>query len=240
MARHMMIALACLGGLALVGTAGWAVMGRRPATVPVIEADSRPIRIKPENPGGMQVAGADEQDGVEKMAPPPEAPAPQALRAQMQQSAPKPEAAPPATASTTAAPTASAPAALTSASPLPDTPTRPQPATRAAPMAAPPAPPLAQAAPIQQAVPPARPAAGGALVQVAAVESEAAAQSEWQRLAKKMPDLLGDHRPSIQKAERDGKVIWRVRTGGFADIAEATGFCAKMRAKGGACTIASF
>ena len=82
--------------------------------------------------------------------------------------------------------------------------------------------------------------AAGPLVQLAAVGSEQVAQSEWQRLAKRMPDLLNDRRPLVQRAEHDGHVVWRVRTGGFADIAEATGFCARVRSKGGACSIASF
>ena len=77
-------------------------------------------------------------------------------------------------------------------------------------------------------------------VQLAALETEAAAQSEWARLAKRMPELLGDRKPVFQKAERDGSTVWRVRTGGFADTAEATGFCTKLKAKGGACTLASF
>ena len=231
--KYVMMGAAGLGGLLLVGMTGWAMTGRRPATVPVIEADSRPIRVKPDNPGGMQVAGADEQDGAEKMAPAPETPAPQALRAQMQQSM---SAAPAAIGAPAAAPPAAVPAvgAAPGASPLPDTPTRPLAIARAPASSAP-----IPTAPAQAALS-AKSASGGALVQLAAVDSETAAQAEWQRLTKKMPDLLGDRRPTIQKAERDGKSIWRIRTGGFADIAEATGFCAKLRAKGGGCTIASF
>ena len=78
------------------------------------------------------------------------------------------------------------------------------------------------------------------LVQLAALGSEQAAQTEWQRLAKRMPDLLQDRQPVVQRAEKDGNPIWRLRTGGFADIAEATGFCGKVRAKGADCSLASF
>jgi len=81
---------------------------------------------------------------------------------------------------------------------------------------------------------------GGAFVQLAALETEALAQAEWQRLVKRMPELLGDRKPVVLKAERDGKVVWRIRTGGFADIAEATGFCVKVKARGAGCTLASF
>lgn len=240
--RWAMIAAAGLGGVLFVAMAGYAVMGRRPATVPVIEADSRPIRVKPENAGGMQFAGADELGGdavpgSEKMAPAAETPAPQALRAQMQQAAPATEApsASPASAAGPApvtAATAGVPAAP-GGSPLPDTPPRPDigarpgnapPATRAATPAATPKP----------------AAAGGLTVQLGALSSEAAAMAEWQKLAKGAPDVFASHHPAVQKTERDGKTFWRLRTTGFADMADATSFCTKVRAKGGACTIASF
>ena len=78
------------------------------------------------------------------------------------------------------------------------------------------------------------------LVQLAAVDTEQGAQAEWQRLAKRMPDALGDRRLVLQRAERDGKAVWRVRTGGFSDVADATAFCSRLRAKGASCTIAAF
>jgi cell division septation protein DedD len=177
--------------------------------VPVIEADSRPVRVKPENAGGLQVAGAEDQvmgglgSKVQGMAPPVEVPAAQALQAQMPPQAAVPQPAAPQPALAAGPPVAAAPQ-----------PAAPSPSTA------------------RQA-----PAAAGLLVQLAAVDSEDAAQSEWQRLAKRMPDLLGDRRPVVQRADRDGRAVWRVRTGGFADIADATAFCARLRAKGAACSI---
>lgn len=226
--RRLLVAAVALGGVLLVGTGGWALLGHRNTVVPVIEADTRPVRVKPDNAGGMQVAGSDEpamgdqRGGAQTMAPAPEAPAPQALRAQLQPPAP-----------VVPAPAVSAPAP--SAAPglaVPAPPETPRGVRPAAPMpvAAPPA-----------AAPAPPPAAGaGLMVQLAAVDNEPAAQAEWQRLAKRMPDVLGGKRPVVRRAEHDGHVIWRVRTGGFADIADASGFCARVRAKGGACTIASF
>ena len=38
--------------------AGLSYFHRHSGPVPVIQADDRPIRVKPENPGGMQIAGA--------------------------------------------------------------------------------------------------------------------------------------------------------------------------------------
>ena len=214
--KRLLFAAAGLGGLLLAGMASWALIGGgHGAAVPVIEADSRPIRIKPENAGGLQVVGAEDQvmgghaARTQGMAPLAEVPAPQALRAQNPQQARVP---PPAAAAA-----------------------QPDEAVSSPPAIAPPRP----AAPVQAARPAATPAAGP-VVQLAAVDSEQVAQSEWQRLAKRMPDLLGERRPLLQRADRDGRAVWRVRTGGFADIAEATSFCARVRSKGGSCSIANF
>lgn len=217
--KAVLFAAAGLSGLVVVGIAGWALTGRHDAVIPVIEADSRPVRVKPENAGGLQVSGAEDQvlgggvSAAQGVAPAAETPSPQALRAKMGPQAPAPAAAQP-------------PAA------------QPVPAQPAPSVSAPAAP--QQPAASREAARPAAPAASATMVQLAAVGSEQAAQGEWQRLAKRMPDLLGDRRPVVQRADHDGRVIWRLRTGGFADIADATGFCARVRSKGGACSIASF
>jgi hypothetical protein len=78
------------------------------------------------------------------------------------------------------------------------------------------------------------------VVQLAAVRTEDAAKSEWERLSKRFPELLGSHRPAISKIERDGRTLWRVRTSGFVDVPQATSFCEKVRAKGAACAVADF
>ena len=236
MTRKLLIAAVGLGGVLLAGMGGWALLGHGSGPVPVIEADMRPLRVKPDNAGGMQVAGADEQvmgeqsRSTQGMAPRAEAPAAQALRAQ-QQLPPLPDT--PAAAVPVPGPAAApGPAAVANSgvSPLPDT---PRPPARGGAAAAKPA--LPAAAP---AVAP--PGAGATLVQLAAVDTEQGAQAEWQRLAKRMPDALGDRRLVLQRAERDGKAVWRVRTGGFADVADATAFCSRLRAKGASCTIAAF
>ncbi len=234
--KHLTIAAGGLGLLLALGMGAWSTMGHTVRGVPVIEADSRPLRVKPDNPGGMTVVGANEQimssgdgDGGGDMAPPPEQPDPQALRAQMQLSAATPA----------PAPTQAPDPAVTQPAPPPATPVSAPGKDIAAPVEAAvvlPAPvPAARPAP-----PPLPPLASGTMVQIAAVDSEAAANTEWTRLQHKMPDVLGDRRPVIQHAEHDGKAIWRIRTGGFADIADATAFCAKVRAKGAGCSLASF
>lgn len=267
-ATRRLALVACVLGALLLAVGGiWAVSGGQGSgTVPVIEAEKGPIKVKPENPGGMQVAGAndsifsgDSSGGPEALAPPPEAPEPQALRAEQQAEA-KPAAAAPSgpagapagapagspavsgpVASPTAHPAASAavppgPAVAppsTSSSGVSATAARPE--ARTASLAHAPAPDHAQADARSAASP-----SGRTEVQLAALDTEAAARTEWERLSKRMPEMLAGRRPDVLRADRDGKVFWRLRTGGFADIAQATAFCERVRAKGAGCAVASF
>jgi hypothetical protein len=222
--RRLALIAGGLGATLVVAIGGSTLISHRNATVPVVQADTRPIKVKPENPGGMQVAGANEdilsgggEAKNDKLAPPPEVPAPQAM------SAPPP----PAPAPVGAPGPVATPAPMAAAAPVPamtPTPTKP---IEAKPVAAP----EKRTAPVT---------AGSTLVQLAAVHSEEAARSEWQRLSKRMPDLLGPRRPAFSKTDRDGHVLWRVRTGGFADLPQASTFCEKVRAKGTACSVADF
>jgi hypothetical protein len=217
-----------------------------------VQADSRPIRVKPENPGGLQVAGGGNDifsggsdTNAARLAPPPEVPNPKALTAP-----PPPVAAVPAAPSVaaqanvqppTAAPRTTAPATGASTAAV----TKPNQAQSLAMVT--PAKPAAVAAPDKHAavaVPadkhPATAPGKAATVQLAALSSEDAAKAEWQLLLKRMPDILGGHQPSFVKAERDGRTFWRVRTTGFSDVSQARTFCEKVRAKGGGCTVAEF
>ncbi len=151
---------------------------RQPRTVPVIEADSRPVRVRPDNPGGMQVAGADEQimggsgtGQADAMAPAPEAPQLGALRAQIEAARQPPPAAAAAARAAGAAPRAAVPPPACLPRPAPGS-RGPGRCRRAAPR---------RRAPVL---------AGGTQVQLAAVGTEQAAMAEWQRLAKRMPELL--------------------------------------------------
>lgn len=214
--RLLFMAAAGLGLVLVVGMGVWSFSGHRVAGVPVIEADARPLRIKPENPGGMTIMGANESvmgghgDGAGEardLAPEAERPDPQALRAQR--------------------PAASAAAAASAATP-----------TVTAGMAAGE---LAAPATVTPAARPAPVAAAGGtmMVQIAAVDAEALAMPEWTRLSHKAPELLGERKPNIVRTEKDGKTFWRLRTGGFADTATAAEFCRKVRSKGLGCSITS-
>jgi hypothetical protein len=215
------------GGAMLLLIGMYSISARHPSGTPVVEADPRPVRERPKNPGGMEIAGADDAilggaSGKEGMAPPPEAPAPAALLAQER-------------AAQTVLPPLPAPAAT----PAPAAPVVISPAARvAAPEIKPATPAVAAAKPAMAAPAPA--AASGAQVQLAALPTEQAALAEWERLSKKMPDMLGSKHPAVSRTERDGKTYFRLRTGGFADVAQATTFCQHVREKGGGCTIATF
>ncbi len=236
------MAAAGVAGVVVVLLGGYKLVTRGPHTIPVIEAPAGPVRVKPDNPGGMQIVGANEEimggaggGQADHMAPPPEVPQPQALRAEI--AAAQPDETPAQPVALTAPP----PAASTAIDSVPDTPTPAQPTPPARTQAVPPRHAAAAPAPARPVpAPQAAPATGGAQVQLAAVDSQQAALSEWDRLSKRLPDLFRQHRPDVQRADLGGKTFYRLRTGGFATIATATEFCAQVRSNGAGCSIASF
>lgn len=140
----------------------------------------------------------------------------------------------------TATPPASAPAQAPAPAPTqteaaapPPASAPPSPAVAAAP---PPPPPPSNPQPA-----PASPAsvASVAVVQLAAEPSEASARHEWQRLQKRLPDLLGSRQADITKVEHAGHSSWLLRTSGFNDAAQAKQFCGRLHAKGLACSVAA-
>jgi hypothetical protein len=203
--------------LALVGLGAgawylWSSAG--PRGVPVIEADPRPFKVRPDDPGGTRVPNQDSMALArpgERGAPPrgatplpvQETPAIDRLREAVQ---------PP--------PALVAPALVPAGAP------RPQPAAPvAAPAPAPAAP--AAAAPV---------AAGRQTVQLGALASAEAARAEWDRLAARAPELMRGRSPQILRLEREGTTpLFRLRTTGFADAEAARAFCEQLRARGGAC-----
>lgn len=254
-----------LGLVVIIG--GWHVFAHRHHGVPVVMAEPGPLRVKPANPGGLQVAGVGNDifsggndTNVERLAPPPQTPDPQALQAMVP---PKPEPAPASIAhpATIAAPPPAlvareAPAAHEASA---------VPAAREAPAAADRVAREAASIPARTPAPAAAKQAVAAVtplqhrddrsattadqhqadarhvsVQLAALSSEQAARDEWARLVRRWPDLFGGRHPAFSKVAHDGHVFWRVRTSGFDGVSAATMFCERLRAKGAGCSVADF
>lgn len=259
-ARRMIVAAGGVGAVLLLCVVGYfAATGGRPEGVPVIEAPAGSVKVKPDNPGGLQVntqtsalLGTAGSAAGANLAPGPEAPDPAALAAAAnQEQAPSaapsaPAAAPPAAAPSmaTGAATPATPMAAAPAVAVPTVPETPAPSARQQSAINVP-PPSAGAAAVhslsQEYVPPvASTQHGHVRVQLAALESQEAALHEWQRLAHRMPALFDGRRPIFAEAHVNGHTFWRVRTAGFVSVTEATQFCDDVRARGAACTVALF
>ena len=228
--RHLALIACGIGLLLIVLIGGWALSGRRSGAIPVIAAPAGPVRVKPVNPGGMQADGAPgfslgSGGGKDSLAPAPETPRPDALAAEVEaarrrEADQKPQVLQP----QIVQPQNLQPQIL---------PPKVQKPVQTTPLQPPPKP-----AP----EPTLRTDASGRAdaVQLAAVDSDAAAHSEWDRLRRAHPELFAGRTPRIERADHDGHVIYRLRTRGFVDTAAAATFCAQARKERVACTVADF
>ena len=218
---RMLVVAGGLLALLAAGAGVWWAWGKIGAgSVPVIEPDPRPFKVRPSDAGGLRVPNQQEMV-LERPGQRTQTPAQQGRPATVAPSAESPDlgglraaVAPP------SAPTPARPAAVPAQPPAPA-----------------PAPTPAAAAPAQQqaAAPPARPA-GRAQVQLGALASEAAARAEWERLTRRAPDLFQGRSPIISRLEREGQEpLFRLRTSGLDNFAAAQGFCEQVRQRGGAC-----
>jgi len=194
--------------------------------VPLIRADDKPMKMKPDQPGGMPVPDQnvsvyDPKPGaapVEKLLPPPEQPMPRPV--------PREATAPsaPSTAPAQSAPAATAApqqqAAATTAAPK--APAKPAPAKE--PAAAAPA----------KSVP-----AGPVRLQLASLRTPEAAKEEWSRLKREHPELLGRLTAVAVKADLGDKGVWyRVQTQSFDNTAAAERLCADLKKQNIGCSLA--
>jgi hypothetical protein len=189
--------------------------------VPLIRADDKPVKVKPDQPGGMPVPDQnvsvyDPKPGaapVEKLLPPPEQPMPRP------------------TAKEAASPTPSAAAS----------PAHPAPATQqqAAATAAPKAPPKPAAKETPAATPAKSVPAGPVRIQLASLRTPEAAKEEWGRLKREHPELLGRLTAVAVKADLGDKGTWyRVQTQVFDDAATAERLCADLKKQNVGCSLA--
>jgi hypothetical protein len=189
--------------------------------VPLIRADDKPVKLKPDQPGGMPVPDQnvsvyDPKPGaapVEKLLPPPEQPMPRPTA--------KEAAAPTPSAAASSAQPATATQQQAAATAVPKTP--PKPAAKETPAAAP-----------AKSVP-----AGPVRIQLASLRTPEAAKEEWGRLKREHPDLLGRLTAVAVKADLGDKGVWyRVQTQVFDDAAAADRLCADLKKQNVGCSLA--
>jgi SPOR domain len=198
--------------------------------VPLIRADERPTKMKPDRPGGMEIPDRDKliynpsHTVTEHLLPPPEKPMPRPV--------PPPPAPPPqpeaARSPTGAAPVASAaPEAPPTAVQL----TQPPQQVPAPPVKAP----QAQPGPAK----PVAAKAAGPRLQLGSVRSEEAARQEWERIKRKNADLLGSLSASPIRADLGERgIYYRIQTGPVADPASAERICSELKQRNIGCIIA--
>jgi cell division septation protein DedD len=187
------------------------------ADVPLIRADDRPTKVKPEKPGGMEVPDRDKliytqkRAAVEHLLPPPEKPMPR----------PTAPSAHPVRTESTPAPAAPVAASATPAVPQPAA----KPAAKTNPMTA------------KGTTPEAAPAQGrGTRLQLGSLRSEQAAQHEWDRLRRANSDLLGSLTANSVRTDLGEKgVYYRIQTG---PIADAERICSELKQRNVGCLIA--
>jgi hypothetical protein len=218
--RHLPAAALAIGVVALfagglwfayhAGTQHAAVSSSAaPDTVPLLRADNEPVKVKPTNAGGMEIPDKDnplygaKTAPVEKLLPPPEAPAarpPPPVQAQL------PPPAPPAMPAPLPAP--------------PPATVKPMSPAQIAALAKPPTAP----APGDTALP------GGVRIQLASLRSPDAARDEWARLKDENADLLGKLTAVAVRADMGEKgIYYRIEAGPLASKAAAAHLCDALR-----------
>lgn len=249
--RRMLVIGGAAGLVLLLGVIGYFVVsGGGSDSVPLIQASTQPVKVKPENPGGLTVStpsGALPGAGGQNvsLAPPPEKPDPAALAAQAQQEQSQPVTSQPAAVANPAAPSggtvAPAPSAQAPAVSIPSIPeTAAPPGKKPAVTVPPPSKEQAKTRNLAQEYTPPPSTGGSVKVQLAALDSKEAAQRAWDHLVRRMPGLFAGRHPIFVQATVNGRTYWRVRMGGFRSRSEADKFCQDVRAHGGACAIAAF
>ncbi|MFO7857165.1 MAG: SPOR domain-containing protein [Paracoccaceae bacterium] len=255
------VALASLAGLAI-----WAngLMTRDPGEIPFLRAEDGPMKIAPEDPGGLELEDADRavtrimrrgEADAPALAPPAEAPAAEdlplpRLAAEVAEGpsevAPAPREIEPDPEGRTEAETSPIDAAVAEA--LREAADDGEAATAAGTAQAPAATPLAPRRPAgapaaartetAAAAPPIALGAGDVAVQLGAFDSEAIAEAQWRRHLDRNEDLLGRLAHAVTTVRSGGRTLWRLRAGPMPSVARAQELCAALEARGDACIVA--
>jgi hypothetical protein len=258
----VLFGLAVVGG-ALGGAGYWFYNQGQPVqddgNLPILLPDPSPIKIRPEDPGGMEVPHRettvyDQLSDVDPDANVVLQELPDMPRAPEVMATPK-------AAQRNPAPEAQEDAAETGTSDAPQTAapeTKAEPAVEAPEIAAPEltdaqkvvaaaedraaeAPAEEKAAPEPTPAPQTTTAAaapGAFRVQLASVREESGAATEWKRLSSKNKDLLGNLEMFVQRVEIEGKgIFYRLQAGPLGDAGAAEKLCADLKERNVGCLI---
>jgi cell division septation protein DedD len=247
----LVAAVVAVGGIV---AAGWHFMGGRKVAgpgIPVIKADERPIKIRPDDRGGMQVPNQDkliyerleqgEGDAkVERLLPAPEKPqVPAKMAAAPEPIRPGPS--PEVLRSMPPPPSAQAPvkipeSVVAKAAPAPAP--APTPAKPPEPVVTKPPPPVVSSAPPPAPAVTKIPASGEYLIQLGALRSAPDAEKEWTRIQKSNGDLLGSLKSDVVRVELGEKgIFWRLRAGPLSESA-ARQLCIDLKSRNQGCIVA--
>ena len=254
------VAFAALGGFA--GIVWYAynlgIRAGSESVAPLIKAEEGPAKVRPEEPGGMEVPYQDKlvydrlapdqaEPPVERLLPPPEAPLPPPKTAE-----PPPPVAAPTDSAGAQVPEPPPPspliALIETEVPKSDV---PPPLTAGIETAVPeavPTPPAPEVAATQEAAPAKEADSVTDLtaapvksyrVQIAAMRSSEAAYGGWQRLQAQHKDLLGKLKLTVQRVDLGPEkgVFYRVQAGPLADKAAARDLCTKLSLRRVGCLI---
>ena len=260
-------ALISLALLAIVVIWSYRLGVRDANDVPVIRAEIEATKIKPEQPGGIEIAHQDREvytivDGAKPAAengfapseetltaedaPVSPAPAPEPRPATAGVAAPEPVAETEAQVDAAPETTPAAPEAETAelAAPDPVTEDAAEDVSPAAPKVAPVAlrrPTRATSAPEQEsalAEPRAAALASRIQIQLGAFNSEDIAAEQWAGMKNRNGDLLSGRARVVTPVVSGGRRLYRLRAGPFTDVDEASTLCRALKARGEDCIVA--
>lgn len=205
-----------------------------PDKLELIKAPAGPVRVRPSDPGGMQIDNKDLE--VAQVTAGGQAPPPAVIGQSAEQPMPRPKLPdasqppapiPPVTSLPPAQPPKAAPApvpATLAPKPAPAPAPRPVPAPAPQPVPAPAPPPVAAPATV----------AGGVYLQLGAFSERSRAEKAWSQAASSFASV-GSLAHSIEQA---GPAKFRLRAGPVSSVEEAQRICSELRAQNQGCIVA--
>ncbi len=218
------LAAVIIGGAGYGAWAQWGgqLFGPSSDELPIVRASEKPLKVRPEKPGGINIPNRDKlvydrlekkppEEKTENLLPRPEVPLapPQPKPVDKAEVTAKPERAPKAKTSIGSQPTTAEVQAVTKPAPAPAPPQVEQKVVKVAP----------KTAPVSAAT-----ASKNYQIQLAAIRDASATKGEWVRLQKKHPSLLGKLRLNVVRADLGKRgIYYRLRAGPIAtpDVAKA-------------------